>query len=106
MAPDTTTQPDVAERIMRAPAFVELERKRGQFGWTIAIVMLVVYYGFILLVAFAKGLLDMPIGGSLTLAFPLGLGVIVIAILLTGIYVLRANGEYDDLTRRIRESVR
>lgn len=106
MAPDTTMPPDMAERIRRSPAFAELERRRGRFSWTIAIVMLAVYYGFILLVAFAKDLLDMSVGGSLTLAFPLGLAVIFIAILLTGLYVLRANGEYDDLTRQIRESVR
>jgi uncharacterized membrane protein (DUF485 family) len=68
--------------------------------------MLVIYYGFIGLVAFAKPFMAMGIGGGMTLAFPLGLGVIASAIILTGIYVLRANGEYDRLTARIRESVR
>ena len=43
-----------------------------------------------------------PIGnGPFTLAFPLGLGVIAAAILLTGVYVVRANSEFDRLTREV-----
>ena len=34
----------------------------------------------------------------ITLGIPLGLGVIVAAIVLTGVYVRRANGEFDRLT--------
>ncbi len=97
---------DIASRIRNNPDFVELEAKRGRFSWTLTIVMLVIYYGFIALVAFAKPIMAIDIGGGMTLAFPLGLGVIASAIILTGIYVLRANGEYDRLTARIRESVR
>ncbi|HET9018909.1 MAG TPA: DUF485 domain-containing protein [Acetobacteraceae bacterium] len=106
MPPDAAVKADLAGQVRRNPAFAELEARRGRFSWTIAIVMLAVYYGFILLVAFDKGLLGMPVGGGITLAFPVGLGVILVAILLTGLYVLRANGEYDALTRRIREDVR
>jgi len=105
MAPDAGVKPGVAEQVRRNPLFAELVLKRSRFGWTIAIAMLVVYYGFVLLVAFDKPLLGMSVGGGITLAFPLGLAVILVAILLTGLYVLRANGEYDDLTRRIREGL-
>ena len=97
---------DIASRIRNNPDFVELEAKRGRFGWTLAIVMLVIYYGFIIMLAFFKDVLDIQVGGGITLAFPLGLGVLVSAIVITGIYVLRANGEYDRLTKRIQESVR
>ena len=97
---------DIASRIRNNPDFVELEAKRGRFGWTLAIVMLVIYYGFIIMLAFFKDVLSMEIGGGITLAFPIGLGVLVSAIIITGIYVLRANGEYDRLTKRIQESVR
>jgi len=38
---------------------------------------------------------------SISLGFPLGLGVILSAIVLTGIYVLRANTEFDRLTREV-----
>ena len=99
-------QADIAGRIRNNPDFVELEAKRGRFSWTLAIVMLAIYYGFIALVAFAKPVMATDIGSGITLAFPLGLGVIASAIILTGIYVLRANGEFDRLTARIQRSVR
>jgi uncharacterized membrane protein (DUF485 family) len=99
-------QADIASQVRNNPLFLELITKRNRFSWTLAIIMLVVYYGFILLVAFAKPLLGMDVGGGITLAFPIGLGVIACAILLTGLYVLRANGEYDDLTRRIIKDIR
>lgn len=97
---------EIASQVRNNPAFVELVTKRNAFSWTLTIIMLVVYYGFILLVAFAKPLLGMDIGGGITLAFPIGLGVLVCAIVLTGLYVLRANGEYDELTRRIIRDIR
>ncbi|MDA8252268.1 MAG: DUF485 domain-containing protein [Rhodospirillales bacterium] len=105
MAPHVAVNADFAEKVRRNPAFAELAARRGRFSWTIAIVMLAIYYGFILVVGFDKGLLGLSVGGAITLAFPVGLAVIVIAILLTGLYVLRANGEYDKLTHRIREGV-
>ena len=89
-------------RIRNNPAFQELVRKRNSFGWTLAVVMVVVYMAFIFLVAFAHSVVAEQIGsGTLTLAFPLGLGVIVLAIVLTGVYVVRANGEFDRLTREV-----
>jgi uncharacterized membrane protein (DUF485 family) len=85
--------------MIRNPKFQELVRRRSSFAWTLAIVMLVIYYGFILLVAFGKGFLATRIGsGVMTVGIPLALGVIVMAFVLTAIYVQRANGEFDKLT--------
>ena len=92
---------DFVSRVRRNPDFARLEAERGRFGWTLAVVMLVIYGAFVLLVAFAPGIMAIPVGRGVTLAFPLGIAVIFSAILLTGLYVLRANGEFDDLTRRI-----
>jgi uncharacterized membrane protein (DUF485 family) len=83
------------------PDVQELERTRGRLGWTLTAIMLVIYFGFVFLVAFAPALMATPVYGSMTLGFPLGLGVIVSAIALTGIYVLRANSAFDTLTARI-----
>jgi uncharacterized membrane protein (DUF485 family) len=83
------------------PDFVELERTRGRLGWTLTAIMLVIYFGFIFLVAFAPGLMATPVFGIMTLGFPLGLFVILSAIALTGFYVLRANSAFDRLTARI-----
>jgi len=65
--------------------------------------MLVIYFGFVFLVAFAPAVMATPISSTITLGFLLGLGVIVSAIALTGLYVLRANAAFDTLTRRIVE---
>jgi uncharacterized membrane protein (DUF485 family) len=90
-------------RIRANPKFAELLRKRNSFAWTLTILMLVVYFGFILVIAYAPAVLGESVSGVITLGFPLGLGVIVVAIVLTGIYVARANGEFDRLTREIVE---
>lgn len=90
-----------AARIRSNPIFVELERKRKSFAWTLTILMLAIYYGFIALVAFAPKLIGLNIAGSITLGLALGIAVILSAILLTGIYVWRANGEFDRMSADI-----
>lgn len=98
---------DIFRRVTANPHFQELKAKRGRFAWLLAAIMLLVYYGYILLIAFDKELLARPIGdGVMTLGIPLGLGVIVFTILITGIYVRRANSEFDELTRKIIEETR
>jgi uncharacterized membrane protein (DUF485 family) len=85
------------------PDFRELVRARGRLGWTLTAAMLVIYFTFIVLVAWAPGFVGLPVFGIMTLGFPLGLGVILSAIALTGYYVLQANRRFDSLTRRIKE---
>jgi uncharacterized membrane protein (DUF485 family) len=94
------------QRILNNPKFQELVRTRSAFAWTLSAIMLAIYLGFIFLVAFAKPLLAMKIGGGVTsLGIVLGLVVIASAFLLTGIYVQRANGRFDDLTRDLTKDL-
>ena len=93
----------LVERIVADPNYQELKSRRSRFGWTLTIAMLIVYYGFILLIAFQKGLLAARIGdGVMTWGIPIGFGVIVFTIIITGIYVRRANGEFDELSEKIK----
>ena len=86
------------------PKYKALVARRTRFGWILTAIMLVVYYGYISMIAFDKSFLARPIGsGVMSLGIPIGFGVIVISIVLTGIYVVRANGEFDRLTREIIE---
>ncbi|WP_207481962.1 DUF485 domain-containing protein [Arenibaculum pallidiluteum] len=95
------------DRVLSNPRFRELVQQRSAFSWTLAAAMLVAYFGFILLVAFAKGFLASKIGSGVTsLGIVLGLGVIVFSFLLTGIYVWRANGHFDPLTRNLTKELR
>ena len=89
-------------KIQNNSKYKELRKKRHNFGVLLTILMLVVYYGYIALIAFDKAFLAKPIGaGVTTLGIPIGMGVIVFTILITGIYVRRANDEYDALTAEI-----
>lgn len=95
------TDPIVA-KIEANLKYHELRRKRNTFGWLLTIIMMVVYYGYIALIAFDKSFLAQPIGAGVTsLGIPIGMGVIIFTIVITGIYVRRANGEYDRLTAEI-----
>ncbi len=93
---------DLADRIARLPKYQELKHKRARLGWTLTLAMMVVYYGFILLVAYDKPFLATRIGaGVTTVGLPIGLGVIIFTIIVTAVYVRRANGEFDDLSAQI-----
>ena len=97
-------QDPMVARIEANPAYQALKRKRNGLGWTLTILMLVVYYGFIGLIAFDKEFLAQPISdGVTTLGIPIAFGVIVFTIAITGLYVRRANSEYDRLTAEILE---
>jgi uncharacterized membrane protein (DUF485 family) len=92
----------VVERIQRNPKYQELTRTRNRFGWMLTILMLVVYYGYIALIAFDKEFLAKRMGeGVTTIGVPIGMAVIVFTVIITGVYVRRANGEFDALTRDI-----
>ena len=92
----------VVEKILKNPKYQELQTKRNSFGWLLAVLMLIVYYGYIALIAFNKPFLAQPLGaGVTTIGIPIGMAVIVFTIVITGIYVRRANGEFDELTKQI-----
>jgi uncharacterized membrane protein (DUF485 family) len=88
-------------RIEADPNYQKLVSERKSFGWTLAIITLIAYYGFIAIVAFAPGIIATRVAGNITIGILIGLGLILGSILLTGIYVLRANSQYDDLTAAI-----
>ncbi len=95
------------KRVENNPKFRELVESRGRFAITLTVVMLAIYFGFILLVAFAKPFLATQIGGGVvTVGIPLGLLVIVSAFVLTGIYVAKANTTFDRLNAEVLREAR
>jgi uncharacterized membrane protein (DUF485 family) len=95
-------------RIYADPDFHELERKRGRFSWLLASIVMLTYFSFILVIAFAPELFATPIieGKIITWGIPVGLFVILLSFLLTGVYVYRANKEFDHITKDIVDRVR
>lgn len=99
---------EMIEQIKNDPNYQELVSKRSKFAITLTIIMLVVYFAFILTIAFEPALLGTPLSSDTvtTVGIPVGMAVIVFAFILTGIYTKRANGEFDDLNNKIKDSVK
>jgi uncharacterized membrane protein (DUF485 family) len=98
---------DLVQKIKGDPNYHKLVKTRSRFGWALTGAMMVVYYGYILLIAFDKEFLAAKTGtGVMTWGMPIGLFVIVFTVLITGLYVRRANKQYDELTHAIQEKVK
>ncbi|HEY2619720.1 MAG TPA: DUF485 domain-containing protein [Acetobacteraceae bacterium] len=93
------------DRIRRDPLFAQLCQSRSRLAWTLSAIVLAIYLSFILLVAFGGDFMAAPLvtGGVTTVGIVIGIGVILSAIVLTAIYVWKANTTFDDLTRRLLE---
>ena len=96
-------QNNIYEKIRANPKYHQLVSTRNSYGWVMTILMLIVYYGFISLIAFNKAFLAQPLGatGVTTVGIPIGVGVILFTVIITGIYVRRANTEFDALKEEI-----
>lgn len=99
---------DLVEKIKNDPNYKELVSKRSSFSLKLTISMLVVYFAFILTIAFNPSLLGTPLseGSVTTIGIPIGMAVIIFAFVITGIYTKRANGEFDDLNNKIKDAVK
>ncbi len=88
---------EIYRRIRNNPKYHEVMAQRSRFSWTLAVIVLVIFYGFILTVAFAPHLLAIPLsdGSATTIGVPIGVGIIILFWLLTGYYVYRANKDFD-----------
>jgi len=96
----------LVKTILANPNYQKLLKARTAYGWYFTLLVMIVYYGFILLIAFDKELLGARLGqGVMTIGIPVGLFVIVFTVLITGIYVRRANSEFDELTAQIKKEV-
>jgi uncharacterized membrane protein (DUF485 family) len=98
---------ELVERIKANPNYQELVKKRTSFALKLGIFVLVMFYAYILTIAFNPTVLGTRIGeGVMTIAFPVAAAIIVISFITTLIYVSRANNEYEDLTEKVREDVK
>lgn len=85
------------ERIRANPKFQAFVSKRNRYSIIMSILMIIAYYGYILLIAFDKPFLATKLAPGMvtSIGIPMGVGVIVFTIVLTWIYVRRANSEFD-----------
>jgi uncharacterized membrane protein (DUF485 family) len=94
-------------KISQNPKYLQLVKIRSRLGWSLTLVMLLVYFGFIYLVAFQKNFLSQTLGtGVTTISIPIGIGLIVFTVIITGLYVRHANSEFDKLTGEILKDIK
>lgn len=78
--------------------------RRWRIGAVLTAVMMLAYFGFILLVALAKPTAGTLLAdGRVSVGILLGAAVIVLAPVLTAIYVRWANRHYDPAVKQLRE---
>ncbi len=96
---------ELYHRIDNDPDFHELEKKRGKFSWALSLIVFSIYFSFILIIAFFPDVFAKTISESSVISWgiPVGLSVITISFLMTGIYVYRENKEFDSISKEIVE---
>jgi len=92
--------------LLEDPEFKDLVSRKNRFSINLTIVTLIVYYGFILLLAFKRDLFASKIFGNVTFGILLGIGVIIACWALTGVYVRWANDKYDAMVARLQEKAK
>jgi len=97
----------IVDRVKSNPKFEQLVKERSSFAWKLSILMLVVYYAFIMVIAFSPETLGASIGDGVTsIGIPIGIAIIIFSFIITGVYVYRANNHFDKLTADIKKGAK
>ena len=95
------------ERLQQHPDFIDLVRRKQRLTWSLTLTMLAIYYGFVLVMAFAPQVLGRSLsGGVMTWGIPLAVTVIVLSFVLTAFYVRQTNRVLDPLAARLLQETR
>jgi uncharacterized membrane protein (DUF485 family) len=90
------------EQIRQLPEYVSLTQARKKIVWPLSVAIIAAYFALILTIAFAPASLATPAGDGVTsIGILLGLGIIFVCFVLTGIYVVYANRVIEPLTQAI-----
>ena len=91
---------DRTHEIITDPRFRNLTSARAKLRWSLSIVTLIMFFGFITLISTAKNALGVAVAGSsISLGLLLAMSMIVAVVILTGFYVYRSNSRFDELAR-------
>lgn len=93
------------EKYLEDESFRKMISTRTKIVTLLTVLTLVIYFGFIFLLAFGKDLMASRITENITVGLPLGVAVIVLSWLLTYIYATWANGKYDDMVEEIKSRI-
>jgi uncharacterized membrane protein (DUF485 family) len=97
-----TMSADLYEQVKLNPKFNQLVKQRSRWAWTLSSIIFLMYFSFILLIAFVPEWLGISLfGGVITIGIPIGVFIIVAAFILTGVYVHKANKDFDRMNQEI-----
>lgn len=94
-----------AKEVNESPEFRRLVAKRWAVSGVLLALLFASYYGYILIIGLDKPFLAQKIGVVTTLGIPLGVGVIIVAFVLTAVYVVWANRSYDPEVQRLKDEL-
>jgi uncharacterized membrane protein (DUF485 family) len=94
-----------AHEILEDEEFKSLSKQKDTVSLILTLLELFIYFGFISLIAFNKPFLASKISGAITVGIPIGIGVIVLSWILTGIYVNWANKKYDPMVENVKNKI-
>ncbi len=94
-------------KILEDPDFKKLVSQKNAISWILTVLELVLYFGFIALIAFDKPYLSQKLseGSATTIGIPIAVGTILLSWVFTGIYIFWANNTYDAMVKKVKEKV-
>ncbi|MFW2177687.1 MULTISPECIES: DUF485 domain-containing protein [unclassified Moraxella] len=95
------------QRIMNNPNFKQMAQKKGSIGMIFTVITLIVWFSYLLLVGMNPAMFAAPMfeGSMTTVGFYVGVGIMIFVVIITAIYVSKANGEFDNLTRKVIDDI-
>jgi uncharacterized membrane protein (DUF485 family) len=95
------------QEVLRDPDFRQLYNQRRNIAWTLTVLELVLFYGFVWLVSYHKPFLAQKLGAgsATTIGIPIAVAVILLSWVFTGIYVRWANTTYDGLVKKVKDKI-
>jgi len=93
------------EEILEDSDFKSLSSQKNAISIILTILELVLYFGFIALIAFNKPFLASKLSGAISIGIPIAVGTIILSWVFTGIYIFWANNKYDVLVKKVREKI-
>jgi uncharacterized membrane protein (DUF485 family) len=93
------------QEILDDKDFQSLSSQKLTISTILTILELVLYFGFIALIAFNKPFLSQKLSGAITVGIPIAVGTIVLSWIFTGIYIRWANNTYDVLVKKVKEKI-
>lgn len=93
------------QEILQDEDFKSLSSQKNTISIILTILELVLYFGFIALIAFNKPFLSQKLSDAITVGIPIAVGTIILSWILTGIYIRWANSKYDVLVKKVKEKI-